>query len=636
MMMAMTVVPSVTPAGQARMLAALQAVTRQVAANTNLADLLAMAADTMHATLGYEQAAIYLTHPETGQLTLCAVAGVVSSAIPASNYYLSPETSTPGQAVRCGRAISLGQAERFPGLKPALGIARTATELSVPICEETQAIGELTVGAARSGCLGTDDEEQLALFAEQLAAAMRSAELFRRAAEREASDALLMHISHVINGSLDSGQVLAQAVAVVGEQLKVDRCTLGRMNLRTRTYVTEHEYVNPLLFERRSLKRPLPFSDALDEVMRRLQTGEVLIGTGQVPDSLPPVLWNQLSQRYGVRSLAWVPIPSGGQDSFYALQLMQVTFGRPWHSEDIILLRRLADQLAIALRNAEILDATERNAAALRDKNAELETFVYTVSHDLQAAVASLGGFAALLKTHYQTRLDERGNLYVARIAVNADYLDRMLRFLLKLSRVGRAEEPDEVVPVGAVVEDVLSDLAQPLAERKVKLAVPPAWPLVRYSRLRLREVFSNLLSNAYKFLGPQPQPAIEVGWRRLSNGVSAEPTEADAAALQRPHSYPPAQGVNGGLIEFSVKDNGIGIDESDQQRIFLPFQRLQKVNVEGTGVGLSIVKRIVEGRGGTVRIASTPGRGAAFFFTIPAAAETDELTSLGSEGPLP
>src|SRR5512143_2395633 len=85
-------------------------------------------------------------------------------------------------------------------------------------------------------------------------------------------------------------------------------------------------------------------------------------------------------------------------------------------------------------------------------------------------------------------------------------------------------------------------------------------------------------------------------------------------------------------LIEFFVKDNGIGIDPGDQQRIFLPFQRLGKVNVEGTGVGLSIVKRIVEGRGGTLRVDSAPGQGATFFFTLPAAPKTDEVTSLGAE----
>jgi signal transduction histidine kinase len=184
---------------------------------------------------------------------------------------------------------------------------------------------------------------------------------------------------------------------------------------------------------------------------------------------------------------------------------------------------------------------------------------------------------------------------------------------------------------VGAVVEEVLNDLARPLAERKVVLEVPPAWPLVRYSRIRLREVFSNLLSNALKFLGSQPKPLIEVGWRRLFENGADDVDEASAAPnAQRAEAAPGLPGEH--LIEFFIKDNGIGIDPGDQQRIFLPFQRLEKVSVDGTGVGLSIVKRIVEGRGGTLRVESAAGQGATFFFTLPAAPETDELTPLGAE----
>ena len=159
-------------------------------------------------------------------------------------------------------------------------------------------------------------------------------------------------------------------------------------------------------------------------------------------------------------------------------------------------------------------------------------------------------------------------------------------------------------------------------------LEVPPAWPLVRYSRIRLREVFSNLLSNALKFLGPQPKPLIEVGWRRIFENAADDPDAAGAAQRAEAASGSPGEH----LIEFFIKDNGIGIDPGDQQRIFLPFQRLEKVSVEGTGVGLSIVKRIIEGRGGALRVDSTSGQGTTFFFTLPAAPETDELTPLGAE----
>jgi signal transduction histidine kinase len=139
-------------------------------------------------------------------------------------------------------------------------------------------------------------------------------------------------------------------------------------------------------------------------------------------------------------------------------------------------------------------------------------------------------------------------------------------------------------------------------------------------------------LSNAFKFLGTQPKPVIEIGWRRISD----EPAQLDRSASPAPgagmHIYLPPNQPDDHLIEFFIKDNGIGIDQSDQQRIFLPFQRAEKLKVEGTGVGLSIVKQIIEGRGGTIRVESTPGQGSTFFFTIRAAPETDELTPLESE----
>jgi signal transduction histidine kinase len=127
-----------------------------------------------------------------------------------------------------------------------------------------------------------------------------------------------------------------------------------------------------------------------------------------------------------------------------------------------------------------------------------------------------------------------------------------------------------------------------------VRIIQPPQWPRVTYSRLRLRQVFSNLVSNAFKFLGQQPAPQVELGWQVITEN------EAD-------------------FIEFFVRDNGIGISPDYHARIFGTFERLRQIDVPGTGIGLSIVKRIVEGRGGAVRVESAPGSGATFLFTVPA-----------------
>ncbi|MBL8055347.1 MAG: hypothetical protein JNK29_01550, partial [Anaerolineales bacterium] len=186
----------------------------------------------------------------------------------------------------------------------------------------------------------------------------------------------------------------------------------------------------------------------------------------------------------------------------------------------------------------------------------------------------------------------------------NAEYLGRLLQDLLELSRVGRREEPDESLAVQSVLDEVLLDLAQVFADRGVTLDLPTEWPVVRYSRVRLRQVFSNLLTNAVKFMGPQAKPHIEIGWR--------------VAPAEAPEERRLSAGPTGAMAEFFVRDNGIGIHPDYHQRIFVPFERLKQVDVAGTGVGLSIVKRIVEGRGGCIWLESQPGAGTTFFFTLP------------------
>jgi signal transduction histidine kinase len=310
-------------------------------------------------------------------------------------------------------------------------------------------------------------------------------------------------------------------------------------------------------------------------------------------------IWPELASRYGVRSLAWVPIltATAATHEFYSLRLLQVTHPRHWTEAELNLLRGIAAQLAMALNNAQLFRAQLQTARELQDKNAELQSLVYSVSHDLQAPIVSVHGFANLLQARHGGQLDERGQAYVGRIVANAEYLTQLLTDLLELSRVGRVEEPLEKVEVGPLVEGVVANWTSRSAYAEVQVTLPADWPVVIYSPTRLRQVFSNLVSNAFKFMGPQPAPGVALGWQVLDS--------------------PEAR-----LIEFSVQDNGIGIRPDYHQRIFGTFERLKQVDVEGTGIGLSIVKRIVESRGGTVRVESAPGAGATFYFTVPVVAE--------------
>ena len=604
---------------RARLLDILRAGFWEVTSVASLADVLSAAADQVHRRLPYEQVAIYLEEPDSGRLALCAVAGTNPAQILPKMYHLKPGEGTPGQAIATRRSCRVDDFTRVPHLSPAFSPPGQSplAELSAPILRGDRAIGAITVTASRPSLLDPAEEE-LAWLAEHVVMAVRTAEFLRREVEHNTREALLTYISHAVNTSLNLNQVLQQAVAEVGEQLKVDRCVLLYLDLAARTLVIRHEYIHPLLTERRKLKgRTQKLAGSLKRVARLLQSGEVITSTDRQEHPLLRRVWPELLRRYDIRSLIVVPLPGSSMSSFYCLGLMQVTHTREWGASDQVLVRGLADQLALALRNAELFDAMQQVARELQLKNKELEAFVYTASHDLQAPVVSLRGFASLLQARYGPQFDERGALYVERIAANAEFLARMLKDLLELSRVGRLEEPDEMVPVETVIEPVLNDLAPLVAQRGVCVELPPAWPTVLYSRTRLRQIFSNLLSNAIKFLGSQPQPRIELGWRPIPADVQAGQGAEGEAPLETTGegAWEPAS-----QIEFFVKDNGIGIHPDQHQRIFDPFHRLKVIEVEGTGVGLSIIKRIIEKRGGTIRLESAPGLGSTFYFTTPEA----------------
>lgn len=247
---------------------------------------------------------------------------------------------------------------------------------------------------------------------------------------------------------------------------------------------------------------------------------------------------------------------------------------------------------------AVLRDVTDRKKAqrALEAKNRELESFVYTASHDLRSPLVCIDGFAALLAEEYADKLGAPGQEYLERIQANVASMNALLTDLLELARIGRSEEQKEAVPVREVVDQVLADLVGMISRFDAQINIAADLPTVRYSRTRLYQVFSNLVSNAVKFCREETPPVIDIG------------------CVARPDNY-----------RFTVKDNGIGIQDDDLPRVFEIFSRLKDKDVEGTGIGLAIVQRIVEENGGEVGVESVPGEGSTFWFTVPISSDSPE-----------
>jgi light-regulated signal transduction histidine kinase (bacteriophytochrome) len=172
--------------------------------------------------------------------------------------------------------------------------------------------------------------------------------------------------------------------------------------------------------------------------------------------------------------------------------------------------------------------------------------------------------------------------------------MTQLIEDLLNLSRIGRIKNIEPGIDLNELLSDVKKNLIYALEERKVDLILKPDFPKVTCDRIRISEVFSNLVSNAIKYTKKDTKPVIEIGWSDKKD-----------------------------LYEFYVKDNGIGIEKQYYDKIFQIFQRLHaKGEYEGTGAGLTIVKKIVENHGGKIWVESEVGVGSTFYFTLPKNAE--------------
>ena len=252
------------------------------------------------------------------------------------------------------------------------------------------------------------------------------------------------------------------------------------------------------------------------------------------------------------------------------------------------LLKKQKELLGIRLEERERAErALEEKAQELERSNADLQQFAYVASHDLQEPLRVMNGYLSLLKDSYQNGSKEESFNLISRIENATSRMDTLIHDLLEFARVDTQKEPFQEANVNEVVDYALGNLEVAIKESEAKVVFSDL-PVVNADQSQLVQLFQNLIANAIKFRG-DIKPEIEIG-----------------AEVQSDQTL------------FWVKDNGIGIDPANVDRIFTIFERLNPMDrYPGSGIGLSVCKKIVERHGGQIWAESHPDKGTTVFFTI-------------------
>jgi PAS domain S-box-containing protein len=276
--------------------------------------------------------------------------------------------------------------------------------------------------------------------------------------------------------------------------------------------------------------------------------------------------------------LTFAPVPGDiGQDIARLVQIEDVT-------------DRLRAEAEVLALNRTLEARVEARTRELTRANQELESFAYSVSHDLRAPLRAIDGFSRLMADRYGDRIDQEGREYLLRVRNAAGRMGTLIESLLKMARLGRGGINPTPLDLSRMAADIVAELRATEPQRAVDVRITPGLH-VEGDQSLVRSLLQNLLGNAWKF-------TCDCSDARIEFGITA-------------------------AGEFFVRDNGAGFPQEYADKLFRPFQRLHsQEEFAGHGIGLASVKRIVERHGGTIRAEGNPGEGATFFFTLPGESE--------------
>jgi signal transduction histidine kinase len=401
---------------------------------------------------------------------------------------------------------------------------------------------------------------------------------------------LLNHIGQVLSSTLDVDEVLVTLLNEVRHVLDIDSCSVWLVDQATGEMICRHA-VGIQSEIARGWRLP-PNKGISGWVVS--QGKSVIVPNTEVDERH----YDELDQQSGltVRSMLSVPLKARGK-TLGVINVVHSKVNR-FTTSDMTLLELLATSAATAIDNARLVEALRDQAAELQKRNEELDAYAHTVAHDLKGPLGPMLGYAEMLEKDFdrisQTDLQE----HLHAIAASTQKMSNIIEELLLLAEARQSQVKAQPLDMAHIVSEALKRLNPMIEEYEAQVYLPSTWPLTIGYGPWVEEVWVNYVSNAVKYGGQPP---------RVQLGVTVQP---DC------------------MVRFWVRDNGPGIPREVQARLFSPFTRLDQARARGHGLGLSIVRRIVEKLGGQVGVESESitNSGSVFSFTLPYAGAEEDL----------
>jgi PAS domain S-box-containing protein len=572
----------ITAERQTRELFLLSEVQNALARKLDLPELMQTVVEAIAKSSGYTFVSLYVL--EGGILRLKHQVGYEPENV------IGTITSREGVS---GRVIQTGQPVLIPDVTKDSEFLRAdpkiRSEVCVPLFNGDQIFGVLNVESSLEYQLTEEDLRVIRTLGEQINIAIRRASLYADRAESLRREHHINEFAHAISSTLDLPDIFEKVVRLSVELIGADTATVSLMSEDGLKMVDVYNYN-----EAENLNVYPAHGQGLTWYV--FETGEPLVVEeySAHPSALPA--WSAS----GLHAFMGIPL-SIGTKRLGVLTLYNRTPGKMFTPRDFALVEAIAREVTIAIQNARLYEALQKELHErtqierereimlkdLENKNAELERFTYTVSHDLKSPLVTIGGFLGFLEDDIRKGDQPRLQATIHRLNEAVMKMRRLMDELLELSRVGRLAKPSVEISLGDLAREAVELAQGQLMARQVDVRIEADLPVVFVDRTRMVEVLQNLIVNAIKFMGSQEQPLIEIG-SQSRNGQNA----------------------------FFVRDNGIGIAPEYHQKIFGLFDKLDSAT-EGTGIGLALVKRIVEVHGGKIWVESEVGKGATFFFTL-------------------